>query len=152
MASLRKPLFFILRLLGISTLHAQIPANRIIGWSKVGMIGSIPTFTLQEDILNHGGLANDTSVDNSVALQTLLNNVAGTGTIIYFPAGTYTFKNPVNIPSAGRSSFVGPYQIPRSFILPRAQPMPVISRSGAVRTSGLLMCYRVAQKIRNRSR
>jgi len=81
---------------------AQIPASRVMDWSKAGLLGSIPSFTLQENILNHGGIANDTSVDNSVALQALLNNVAGTGTVIYFPAGTYTFKNPVNIPSAGK--------------------------------------------------
>lgn len=94
------PLVF---LLGNSVvLSAQIPANRVMDWSKAGTIGAIPTFANQENILNHGGVANDTSADNSVALQALLNTVAGTSKVIYFPAGTYTFKNPVNVPSAGK--------------------------------------------------
>jgi hypothetical protein len=84
------------------SLVAQIPQNRIMDWSQAGMLMPIPNFTLQENILNHGGLANDTSVDNGAILQNLLNNVAGSGTVIYFPAGTYTFKTPVNIPSAGK--------------------------------------------------
>lgn len=83
-------------------LAAQIPQNRIMDWTKAGMLMPVPAFTLQENILNHGGVPNDTSVDNSIALQNLLNNVAGSGTVIYFPAGTYTFKTPVNIPSAGK--------------------------------------------------
>lgn len=71
-------------------------------WSKAGMLTPVPGFTVVENMLNHGGVANDTSVDNGIILQNLLNNVAGTGRVIFFPAGTYTFKTPVNVPSAGK--------------------------------------------------
>lgn len=66
------------------------------------MLTPSPSFTLQDNILSHGGVANDTGVDNGIILQNLLNNVAGTGTVICFPVGVYTFKTPVNIPSAGK--------------------------------------------------
>lgn len=98
---MRKQLIFVFLTLSALVSFGQIPAGRIIDWSNVGMLIPIPSYTLQENILNHGGVPNDTSVDNSVALQTLLNTVAGSNTVIYFPAGTWTFKNPVNIPSAG---------------------------------------------------
>ncbi len=94
--------FFAFAALTCTGLFAQIPQARIIDWSNVGMLQSIPNFTTQVNMLSSGAIANDTSVDNSVALNNVLNNVAGTGTVIYFPAGTYTFKNPVNIPSAGK--------------------------------------------------
>lgn len=95
-------LFFI-----CASLHAQIPASRTIDWSTAGVQGGIPNFTASVNFLNNGGVANNTSFDNSVPLQTLVNSKAGTNTVIYFPAGTYRFKQKISIPAAGRIIFRG---------------------------------------------
>ena len=97
---------FIISLLifvSVSPLKAQIPASRTMDWSKAGVIGGIPNFTTVVNFLNNGGgVVNDNSFDNSVPLQALVNSKAGTSTVIYFPAGTYRFKQKVNIPVAGK--------------------------------------------------
>ena len=94
-------LFFIL------PVSAQIPSSRTMDWSKAGVQGGIPTFTTTVNFLNNGGFANITSFDNSVPLQTLVNLKAGTSTVIYFPAGTYRFKQKVTVPLAGKIIFRG---------------------------------------------
>ncbi len=86
----------------ISNLFGQLPAARTINWANRGVIGGIPTFTATINFLNRGGIANNTAYDNSDSLQALVNSVAGTNTLIYFPAGIYRFKQKITVPLAGK--------------------------------------------------
>src|SRR5262245_616383 len=99
--------FFPIALFLVTSASAQIPASRTTDWSKAGVIGGIPNFTATVNFLNNGGVAGNNTFDNSVPLQALVNAKAGTSTVIYFPAGTYRFKQKINIPVAGKIIFRG---------------------------------------------
>jgi hypothetical protein len=98
---------FVVCFLSFGILRAQIPASRVTDWSKAGVVGGIPTFSTIVNFLNNGGVSGNTSFDNSVPLQALVNSAAGSSTVIFFPAGTYRFKQKINIPATGRLIFRG---------------------------------------------
>jgi Secretion system C-terminal sorting domain/Pectate lyase superfamily protein len=91
--------FFGLSLLLSTHLSAQtIPANRTVDWSLAGYRGVLPTWTLNYNIQN-AGLVGDGITPNDAALQSVLTNVAGTPTILDFPAGNYRFNSTINLPA-----------------------------------------------------
>ena len=72
--------------------YAQtIPASRLADWSKAGYGDTLPVYSTQVNIMNHGGVADGvTPNDNAFATAVAaLNNAPGT---IFFPAGNYLFN------------------------------------------------------------
>lgn len=86
-------LFFIAFILNVQS--QDISNERISDWSIAGNQTNIPEFNNILNILDFGG-SNNGSKDNVVAFNAVMST-AKPGTTIFFPSGTYTFNNTINI-------------------------------------------------------
>jgi len=91
-------LFFIF-LLPCTLLYAQtIPVYRTVNWKQVGHNGLFMEPNNLVNFKNFGGYDDGITANDSI-FNVLLSNInSGDSTIIYFPKGTYFFKEKINLP------------------------------------------------------
>ncbi len=80
----------------ISQIKSEIPKERIIDWSKVGVIDGIPKHNLQNIIDVNNYVKSDTTFDKAIskAMKQATDNDI---TVVFFPAGVYKFSKPISI-------------------------------------------------------
>lgn len=82
----------------ISQTKSKIPRERIIDWSKVGLVGGIPEQNMQSIIEVNNYVKNDTTFDEAIVKaieQATVNNIS----VIFFSAGVYKFSKPIFLKS-----------------------------------------------------
>ncbi|MCB0697894.1 MAG: T9SS type A sorting domain-containing protein [Chitinophagaceae bacterium] len=80
----------------MQSIAQTIPSDRVTDWSKAGHTDTLPVFSTTINIMNHGAVADGTTA-NDTAFANALSALNGQPGTIYFPAGNYLFKKPINI-------------------------------------------------------
>ena len=86
--------FLLLIIITFSAIGQVIPVNRITDFTTAGYQGNIPVYPLVKNIIDFGGNGNGSST-NDLALQQAISSLNDQQGIVYFPAGTFFFNNPV---------------------------------------------------------
>lgn len=90
-------IFFTSLLLTCSTVISQtLPASRSVDWSTAGIRQTLSEPSTVVNFLEFGGIA-DGATSNDQLLSEALDSFSDTGGIVYFPAGTYRFTEPVSL-------------------------------------------------------
>ncbi|MCB9047559.1 MAG: T9SS type A sorting domain-containing protein [Chitinophagales bacterium] len=89
----------VIYLSGLAAIHCRaqtIPYNRLTNWANAGLADTVPDFSNKVNIMNYGAYANGMIPDDTALARAIaaLNNQPGT---VIIPAGTYLFRQPVNL-------------------------------------------------------
>lgn len=81
-----------------ATAQAQLPSNRTVDWTQVGILGGIPdaNWPVCKTVPPSGG------ADDSVAIQTALNSCAA-GSVVVLTKGTYTLHRTTGTVCVGKT-------------------------------------------------
>ena len=89
-------LFLLLILFGLSSYCQTLTPSRAVNWKLAGYKGkhNSPAYVL--NFLTNGGIA-DGVTPNDTALSDLINSINNDSSLIYFPNGSYFFKQPIKL-------------------------------------------------------
>lgn len=89
-------LVFLTFVMSNKAMGQPVPASRITDWSKAGLQDTVPSYANVINIMNYGG-DNTGSTFNNTAFQSAVAALAGNAGVVYFPAGTYLFNQPISL-------------------------------------------------------
>ena len=96
---MKKQLLSLLCLAIFTSLFAQtIPNNRKVDWSICGYEGEIPCRTVVRNAVTEFGVDKTGAADATAKVNAALTSI-NNDEVLYFPAGTYLFNGPINVPS-----------------------------------------------------
>lgn len=75
----------------------EIPPERLVDWSRAGLIDPLPSPTVTVDFLDAGGVGDGMTANNEV-FYSILSAYEGEVLEIFFPEGTYFFDTTLHVP------------------------------------------------------